>query len=127
MTESTQGRRALQLLGESLDLRANVLRAWQRHRALIWLLLFTVVLDALSTIAFMSTLGVEREQNPLIRQLAHGLGIVAGPTVGKLGQVIAVAGFVALAPRLARLVLTVVILLNLFAFVVNLNVFVLSR
>lgn len=126
MTETAQRRGTLQLLGESLDLRANVRGAWQRHRPFIWLLLFTVVLDALSTVAFMSTLGVEREQNPFIRQLAHGLGIVGGTTLGKLGQVFAVAGFVALAPRLARLVLTVVILMNLFALVVNLNVFVLS-
>lgn len=126
MTDSATRPRNILLLGQSLDLRANAAQAWRLHRPFIWLLLATVVLDALSTMAFMSTLGVGHEQNPFIRQLAQGLGIVAGTSLGKLAQVFAVAGFVALAPRLARLVLTVVILLNLFAFVVNLRVFILS-
>ncbi len=126
MTEAATRPGTIQLLGQSLDLRANAAQAWQLHRPFIWLLLFTVVLDALSTMAFMSTLGVGHEQNPFIRQLAHGLGIVGGTSLGKLGQVFAVAGFVALTPRLARMVFTVVILLNLFAFVVNMRVFILS-
>lgn len=117
---------AIRVLGETVYLRANAARAWQLHRPFIWLLLATVVLDALSTIAFMSTLGVAQEQNHFIRLLAHSLGIVGGTSLGKLGQVLAVAAFVALTPRLARLVFTVVILLNLFAFVVNMRVFLRS-
>lgn len=126
MTDSLTRPAAIRVLGEPIQLRANAARAWQVHRPFIWLLLATVVLDALSTVAFMSTLGVGQEQNPFIRHLAQGVGIVGGTSLGKLGQVLAVAVFVALTPRLARLVFTVVILLNLFAFVVNMRVFLLS-
>lgn len=116
----------IRVLGEAIDLRANAVRAWQLHRPFIWLLLATALLDAISTIAFMSTLGPEQEQNPFIRWLAQGCGPVAGTALGKLAQVLAVAGLITLAPRLARLVFTVAITLNLAAWVVNARVFIFS-
>ncbi len=114
------------LLGETIDVPANARRALNLHRPLLWLLLATAILDALSTIAFMTTLGVDREQNPLIRMLASQLGILTGTALGKLAQLLAVGILAIITPRLARFVITVTVLLNLFAYVVNMRVFVLS-
>jgi len=104
------------LLGDSVKL-------WEAHRPLVLLLLATAVLDALSTIAFLSVLGIERESNWLARYLSWWLGTLAGPWVTKGLQLLGVWGMAILAPRLARLVLTVTILLNLLAFVFNMEVF----
>jgi hypothetical protein len=114
----------LQLLGESVDICGNARRAWEYHRSLFWLLLATAGLDALSTIAFMSVLGVDKELNPVVRQFAHWLGIVAGPVFGKVPQMLAAGALVILTPRLARFILAVVALMNLSAFVLNLRVYV---
>ncbi len=113
----------LQLLGESVDIRGNARRAWENHRPLFWLLLATAGLDALSTSAFMSVLGVDRELNPVVRQLAHWLGIFVGPALGKITQLLAAGALVILTPRLARFILVVVVLMNLAAVVVNLRVY----
>lgn len=114
------------MLGESIDVPGNARCIWVNDRPLIWLLLVTMVLDAVSTTAFMHTLGVDRELNPLVRHCADWLGLVAGPMVGKSGQLFGAAGLVIMAPRLARVVLALVILLNLAAFVVNTRVFLLN-
>jgi hypothetical protein len=114
----------LQLLGQPVDILGNARRAWENHRPLFWLLLATAGLDVLSTIAFMSVLGVDKELNPVVRQFAHWLGIVAGPVFGKVPQMLAAGALVILTPRLARFILAVVALMNLSAFVLNLRVYV---
>lgn len=119
-TACPSGRR--QLLGESVDIFGNARRAWENHRSLCRLLLATAALDALSTIAFMSVLGVDRELNPVVRQFAHWLGIVAGPVLGKVPQVLAAGALVSLTPRLARFILGVVVFLNLSACFLNVRV-----
>jgi hypothetical protein len=113
----------LQLLGQPVDILGNARRAWENHRPLFWLLLATAGLDVLSTIAFMSVLGVDKELNPVVRQFAHWLGIVAGPVFGKVPQMLAAGALVILTPRLARFILAVVVLINLSAFVLNLRVY----
>lgn len=116
----------LQLLGESVDIFGNARWAWKNHRSLFRLLLATAALDAVSTIAFMSVLGVDKELNPVVRQFAHGLGIVAGPVLGKLPQVLAAGALVILTPRLARFILGMVVLMNLSAFIHNVRVYLAS-
>jgi len=116
----------LQLLGESVDICGNARLAWENHRSLFWLLLATAGLDALSTIAFMSVLGVDKELNPVVRQFAHWLGIVAGPVLGKIPQLLATGALVILTPRLSRFILAVVVLMNLSAFFLNMRVYVVN-
>lgn len=116
----------LQLLGESVDIFGNARRVWASHQPLFWLLLATAGLDALSTIAFMSVLGVDKELNPVVRQFAHWLGIVMGPMLGKVPQVLAAGVLVILTPRLARFILAVVVLMNLSAFFLNVRVYVMN-
>ena len=96
------------------------------HRPFVLLLLFTIALDALSTIAFMSVLGPDAEMNPLVRVLAHHLGIIAGPMLGKSFQLLAACVLSIFTPRLSKYILSTVILVNLFAFVVNMHAFVLG-
>lgn len=117
---------AFELLDETIDVPANAVKLWLNHRQFIWLLLATAALDAASTTAFMSTVGVSHEQNPLVRICAHWLGVVVGPLIGKSGQLFGVAVLAIIAPRLACFVLVLVILLNLMAFMVNMRVFILS-
>jgi hypothetical protein len=116
----------LQLLGEPVDIIDNARRAWENHRSLFWLLLATAGLDALSTIAFMSVLGVDKELNPVVRQFAHWLGIVAGPVLGKVPQLLAAGALVILTPRLTHFILAVVVLMNLSAFALNVQVYAAS-
>lgn len=123
MNRVTATSRSLTVLGQSIDLRGGLAALWSRHRPLLGLLAFTLLLDALSTIAFMATAGVDRELNPVVRSLAGALGPVAGPIIGKLPQLVALVGLILLAPRLTRFLLATVILLNLAAFVVNMHVF----
>lgn len=111
------------LLGQPIDLRQSLVDLCREQRSLLMLLGVTMVLDALSTIAFMATAGIDIEHNLLVRALAHSLGIVAGTALGKLPQLVAALALSTLAPRLARFIFSTVILMNLGAFVVNMHVF----
>ncbi|HAV65362.1 MAG TPA: hypothetical protein DCY13_23680 [Verrucomicrobiales bacterium] len=113
----------MRILGEPIDLGWNAARLWRCERAYLCLLLATALLDAASTTAFMSSLGVDRELNPLVRGLSAFCGIVIGPLLGKIGQLIGAVALCLLAPRLGRFTLSVAILLNLLALVVNLHVY----
>ncbi len=116
----------LPLRDELLNFLNNARLPFAEHRSLVWLLLFTIGLDAASTIAFMSVLGPGAEQNPVVRLLSSSLGIVAGPPAGKLVQLGATFTLAAVTPRLTRFILSAVILMNLFAFVINMHVFFLA-
>jgi hypothetical protein len=116
----------LALLDEPINVRHDVRQLFGPNRPFIVLPLVTIGLDAISTIAFMSVVGPGAEQNPVVRQLSYAFGIFAGPPLGKLFQLFAAVALTIIAPRLTRLVLAVVILMNLFAFVINMHVFFLS-
>ena len=73
----------------------------------------------------MTVVGPGAEQNPLVRHLSYLFGIVGGPPIGKLFQLFAALSLACITPRLARFILSTVILMNLFAFVVNMHVFML--
>lgn len=115
------------LLGQAVDMQGNLARLLERHSPYLILLLVAVGLDAISTIAFMSVLGTGAEQNPLVRHLSDALGVIIGPPVGKLFQLFAVTVLAIITPRLARFIFTTVILMNLFAFVINMHAFMLHR
>lgn len=116
----------MKLLGQTIDVSANTRELFDKHRPFVQLLLVTAVLDVVSTMAFMSVTGVDREYNWIVRAMAGHFGIFAGPVVGKSFQLAGVFGLAIIAPRLSRFVCTVVILINLLAFVLNMYAFVLG-
>jgi hypothetical protein len=116
----------MKLLGYAIDVKGNVRQFLRRDRSFVRLLLVTAALDVASTIGFMSVLGTEPESNWIVRIAAAQLGIFVGPVVGKSFQLGGVFGLAAIAPRMSRLVCTVVILMNLLAFVLNMYAFVLG-
>lgn len=116
----------MKLLGQSIDVAGNARQLIERHRPFVVLLLVTAALDVVSTIAFMSVIGIGQEYNWIVRAFSLHLGIVAGPVVAKSFQLAGVLGLAILAPRLSRFVCTVVILVNLLAFVVNMYAFALG-
>lgn len=93
------------------------------HRNLFVLLLATAAMDASTTYLFMSVLGIAEESNPVVRLLSFQMGIIAGPLLGKLIQILAVWCFSVITPRLTGLVCAVVILINVYAVVVNWNAY----
>ena len=103
-----------------IDVRGNRKVLFTQYRGYFYLLLATAVLDVLSTMIFMLLLGVEQEHNLIVRMFSAQLGILWGPIVGKVFQILAVWGFSVITPRLTKFVCTVVILVNLFAFLFNL-------
>lgn len=107
------------VLGTQIPLKANIKRSL-RHYWYLWLiLLITVFFDFITTVLFMRHDGIHTEGNTIVRYLAYTLGIIPGVAVGKLLQIIAVIGFSALAPSLARAILLLIILLNFVAIIKN--------
>lgn len=105
-----------------LDLRRDTRLFFNRHTALFWLFLATVVADFASTISFMALYGPAMEANLIVRFLAEELGILWGPFAGKFLQILAVWGFSMLALRMAPFVLSALIGLNLIAVLMNMTV-----
>ena len=109
----------MKLLGQSIPVRENLFFSLRRYTVWWVILLISMFFDALSTVAFVRELGVEREMNPLIRWLLRSLGLVPGLVIGKLLQLAAVAVFVSLDRRWGNLMLLIVIFLNCWAVVIN--------
>ena len=110
----------MRLLGDEIHPRRNLRLALTRHRWWWAALVATAAMDFASTLSFMHAGGVHLEQNLLVRFLAETLGLVPGVLRGKLLQRVAALGFAALSFRLSRAVLLLLILLNLWAVLVNL-------
>lgn len=79
----------------------------------------TMLFDFLTTLYFVSKLGVSAEANLVVGWLIANLGLVAGACIGKLLQLISVILFACLHPRLGNLFLLITILLNCWAVVMN--------
>ena len=92
-----------------------------RRHWLLWVLfLLTVFFDYLSTLYFMFSDGIDTEGNRIIRWLVSQFGVITGVLMGKLLQIVAAIGFVALTQSLARAVLLLLVLLNTVAVINNL-------
>jgi hypothetical protein len=109
----------MQLLGEHIALKANFLGSLHAHRLLWTILTVTAFFDFASTLFFMSEVGIQVEQNRVIRFLAVTFGIIPGVAIGKCLQLVAAAGLCALAPKHARAILLLIVLLNLVAILIN--------
>ena len=110
----------MQILGEQIPLKDNLLKSLRVHR-LIWIILvITAFFDFASTLFFMSEDGIHVEQNLLVRWLAMTVGIVPGVLIGKCLQLLAAAAFAALSFKHSRAILLLIALVNVLAILANL-------
>ena len=113
----------MKILDIEIDLFGNhqtLLRDFRPHLALV---IVTQVADAVSTTLFMSVDSIDSEMNIAVRWLSYQLGIVLGPAIGKLLQLLAFWLITCLAIRLAKLLCWTVIAINIIAVAMNLQHF----
>ena len=110
----------MQILGEEILLKENLLKSFRKHWFLWSVLLVTAIFDFASTLAFMSQYGIRVEKNMVVRWLAMTLGIVPGVLIGKSLQLFAAAAFSALSFKYSRAILLLIVLVNLLAIMANL-------
>ncbi len=111
----------MQLLGEEVPLKQNLLNSLRKHWFLWSLLLVTAVFDFLSTLVFMSKYGIHVEKNQVVRWLALALGVIPGVAVGKSLQIVAAVGFSALSFKYSRAILLLIVGINMLAILFNLT------
>lgn len=109
----------MQILDTEINLKENLNFSLNRYRIWWIILLITMVFDYLTTINFVSKLGVEVEANHIVGLLISNLGLYTGLLIGKLLQLFSVIMFVCLHQRLGNLFLLITILLNCWAVVIN--------
>ena len=109
----------MRILGEHIDPAANLRYSLRRYAPWWLLLLATAVFDFVTTLGFIARLGIEAEANPVARWLILSLGACQGLLTAKVLQLFAVAAITALNRRLGGLFLIVVVLLNIWAVVIN--------
>jgi len=111
----------MKILDEEIDFKKNKFLIFREYRSYVILYFITLFMDYFSTVYFMQKLGPEFELNFIVRKLAYTYGIYLGPFLGKFYQFFAAWALTILAPRLAKLLLTLVILLNIGACLVNMS------
>lgn len=109
----------MKILDSEINLKENLNYSLRRYRIWWVILLITMVFDYLTTINFVSKLGVEAEANHIVAWFISNLGIFLGLLIGKLLQLFSVIMFVCLHQRLGNLFLLITILLNCWAVVIN--------
>ncbi|MGA2679391.1 MAG: hypothetical protein ABSF37_08855 [Sedimentisphaerales bacterium] len=72
------------LLPISNRLKLNCRGFWHTYRMAIFIFTLALIADGLSTVYFMSYLGVSAEIHPVVRFASVAFGPVAGPVVGSL-------------------------------------------
>ena len=110
------------VLDTHINIAANKALLFTQYKAYFFLLLYSVVLDGLSTVHFMGKIGPGCETNFFVRQLSYACGIVVGPLIGKGLQILAVWLITLFTPNLIRLVCTVIFISNCYAFVLNMRI-----
>jgi hypothetical protein len=65
-------------------LKLNCRGFWHTYRIAITIFTLALIADGLSTVYFMSYLGVSAEMHPVVRLASIAFGPVAGPVVGSL-------------------------------------------
>ena len=110
----------MQILDQEIQIVENIKASFRRYWYL-WIALFiTAFFDFATTILFMCKEGIQQEGNSIIRLLAYKLGIIPGVLLGKSLQIVAAIGFSALSLNMSRTILLLILLINLFAVIVNL-------
>lgn len=105
----------MELLGSDIDIAGTKYVVFKKHWVLVIILVASAVADAMSTTYFMRITGPGEEMNLGVRLLSGWCGIVVGPVIGKLWQVLAMYAVSVITPRLTRVVFITVIAVNLYA------------
>lgn len=104
------------------DLRQRWLLLWRPNRRLFVFFFITLLMDTLSTMHFMRTLGPESELHPLVRLICCTFGIVLGPLIAAAVKALVLAAVLLCHRRFARAVLLIAGLLHGLACFYNLYV-----
>jgi len=112
----------MKVLDATIDLEENKALLFNRYQLLFIMLAISAVLDAISTTHFMTRIGPEFESNYVVRNLTYSLGVVAGPLVGKILQVLTVWLFSLVTPKLTGFLCVTVIFMNLYAVLLNMMI-----
>lgn len=113
----------IKILDNDVDVFKNSRRLLKDYRVHFLIVIVTMFADSISTTLFMSADGVGSEMNHVVRLLAMRLGIVSGPMVGKVLQLVALCLLACIVPTLTRLLFWVVITINIIAVGRNLQFF----
>ncbi|MFC1652960.1 hypothetical protein ACFL3F_04490 [Planctomycetota bacterium] len=112
----------MKVLDTQINVTANRAILFEQYKPYFILVVYSAILDGLSTMYFMSHIGPGYESNLFVKHLSYAYGIVAGPIVGKLLQVTAVWIITLFTPALTKMLCAIIMCVNCFAFVVNMNV-----
>jgi len=109
----------VRILGINVDFLENIKFSTKRYSIWWVLLLVTILLDILTTNAFIAKYGMRAEGNLITRFLMLDLNPFYGNIIGKILQLFSVLFFVGLNKRFGNIFLLFVNLLNCWAIVVN--------
>ena len=109
----------MKILGSEVNLKENLLYSLNRYRVLWLILLVTMIFDYVTTVFFVSRLGVRAEANILMDWLIRNIGLSVGVLIGKTLQLLPVVFFVCLNKRFGNLFLLAIILINIWAVFIN--------
>ena len=112
----------MRVLDTDIDIAANITTLIARYKTYFFLVVYSAVLDCMSTMHFMSRIGPGYECNLFVRNLSYACGIIIGPITGKMLQVLAVWFITIFTPNLVKPLCVVVFLANCYAFVVNMQI-----
>jgi hypothetical protein len=112
----------MRVLDTDIDIEANMATLIARYKVYFFLVVYSAVLDGISTVHFMSRIGPGYECNLFVRNLSYTCGIIIGPIIGKMLQVLAVWLIAMFTPNLIRPLCVTVFLANCYAFVVNMQI-----
>ncbi len=109
-----------------LDTDINVTENWtvliDRYRAYFFLVVYSAVLDCVSTMYFMNKIGPGYECNLFVRHLSYTFGIIIGPIIGKALQILALWFISVFTPSLIKTLCVTVFCVNCYAFVMNMRI-----
>lgn len=112
----------MMVLDTHINVAANKAILFAQYKAYFYLLLYSAVLDGLSTMHFMGRIGPGFESNFFVRHLSYVCGIIIGPILGKALQILAVWLITLFTPKLVKLLCTTIFMLNCYAFVMNMHI-----
>ena len=111
----------MRILDEEIRLKENITESFNKHMIFWVILVVTVAFDFMTTLIFMHQDGIQKEKNEIIRWLAFTFGIIPGVLLGKIFQIIAAIGFCSLSLKYSRAILLLLIMLNIFAIIINVS------
>jgi len=112
----------MRVLDTDIDVAANKTILIGQYKVSFFLLIYSAVLDCLSTMHFLSRIGPAHEANFFVRTLSYTCGIILGPIIGKILQVLAVWFVTLFVPGLINALCATIICANCYAFVLNMQI-----